>query len=44
LTLTNATVSGPGGHLGDTVRFKIVQVDAHYLTCVMGRQTNIVSR
>ena len=44
LTLTNSTGPRPDGHPGDTVRFKIVHVDAHNLTCVMGRQTNTMSR
>jgi hypothetical protein len=44
LTLTNATGLKSNGHPIDTVRFKIIHVDAHYLTCVIGRQTNTVSR
>ena len=44
LTLTNATGPRTDGDVGDTVRFKIIHVDAHHLTCVMGRQTNTMNR
>ena len=44
MTLTNATAPGSNDHAGDSVSFKIVRVDAHHLTCVMGRDTNTVSR
>ena len=44
LTLTNSSGPKPDGHSGDTVRFQIIHIDAHHLTCVMGRQTNTISR
>jgi hypothetical protein len=44
LSLKNATGPSPDGHPGDTVSFKIVHADTHYLTCVMGQKTNTLSR